>query len=233
MQGAGGVGGLLAVTDSTGTYYPTYDGNGNISEYLNSTGAVAAHYEYDPFGKTTVATGPKANDFAHRFSTKPLDAATGLYYYGYRFYHPNTGRWPSRDPIEEEGGLNLYSFGPNSPLDGYDVLGEWWFRRLLDWLAKRPGKKVREAHPIGGEWPQYGDRREWKKAVGACCMCFNKDIAIIISVGLNESCPAPFNLVSFLSDHYSCKIIGGDPTNPRSFECLVGTTEIKKGSCTF
>jgi RHS repeat-associated protein len=123
LQGAGGVGGLLAVTDSTGTYYPTYDGNGNISEYLNSTGAIAAHYEYDPFGKTTVATGPKANDFAHRFSTKPLDLTTGLYYYGYRFYDPNSGRWPSRDPIEENGGINLYGFVGNDGVNKWDVLG--------------------------------------------------------------------------------------------------------------
>ena len=56
MQGAGGVGGLLAVTDSTGTYYPTYDGNGNVSEYLDTTGTFVAHYEYDPFGRITVAT---------------------------------------------------------------------------------------------------------------------------------------------------------------------------------
>jgi RHS repeat-associated protein len=123
LQGAGGVGGLLAVTDSTGTYFPTYDGNGNVSEYLNSTGAIAAHYEYDPFGKTTVATGPKANDFAHRYSTKPLDLTTGLYYYGYRYYDPVTGRWPSRDPIEEEGGLNLYGFVYNDPHNWFDDLG--------------------------------------------------------------------------------------------------------------
>jgi RHS repeat-associated protein len=123
LQGAGGVGGLLAVTDSTGTYYPTYDGNGNVSEYLDSTGTVVAHYEYDPFGKTTVASGPKANDFAHRFSTKPLDLTTGLYYYGYRFYDPVTGRWPSRDPIEEEGGLNLYGFVGNNGVNAWDYLG--------------------------------------------------------------------------------------------------------------
>ena len=115
MQGAGGVGGLLMtslITNNsiTSNYFPTYDGNGNVSEYLNESGEVSAHYEYDPFGKTTVATGPKANDFAHRFSTKPLDATTGLYYYGYRFYDPLTGRWPSRDPIGEDGGINLYGF---------------------------------------------------------------------------------------------------------------------------
>jgi RHS repeat-associated protein len=120
LQGAGGVGGLLMtslITNNsiTSNYFPTYDGTGNVSEYLNESGEVSAHYEYDPFGKTTVATGAKASQFSHRFSTKPLDATTGLYYYGYRFYDPNTGRWPSRDPIEERGGVNLYGFCYNSP----------------------------------------------------------------------------------------------------------------------
>ena len=127
MQGAGGVGGLLSVNDGTATYYPTYDGNGNVSEYLDSTGAVQAHYEYDPFGRTTVATGAKAQDFSHRFSTKPLDAETGLYYDGYRYYDPVTGRWPSRDPIEEEGGNNLYGFVGNDGINTWDYLG------FLDW----------------------------------------------------------------------------------------------------
>ena len=160
MQGAGGVGGLLAVTDSTGTYFPTFDGNGNVSEYLDSTGAIAAHYEYDPFGKTTVATGPKANDFAHRFSTKPLDATTGLYYYGYRFYDPNTGRWPSRDPIGEYGLPddyedyediefvqigNLYAFGPNDPINGFDRDGEIWglVIRGVVWVGSKVGRFIK------------------------------------------------------------------------------------------
>ena len=107
----------------TSNYFHTYDGNENVSEYLNESGEVSAHYEYDPFGKTTVATGPKANDFAHRFSTKPLDATTGLYYYGYRFYDPLTGRWPSRDPIEERGGVNLYGFVGNDGIGWVDILG--------------------------------------------------------------------------------------------------------------
>ncbi len=123
MRGAGGVGGLLSVTDGTGTYFPTFDGNGNVSEYLDGTGTVVAHYEYDPFGRTTVSTGTKAQDFAHRFSTKPLDATTGLYYYGYRYYDPQTGRWPSRDPIEEMGGVNLYGFVGNCPVRFKDILG--------------------------------------------------------------------------------------------------------------
>ena len=127
MQGAGGVGGLLQVTDhetsTTDHYYPTYDGNGNVSEYLDGTGSAVAHYEYDTFGNTTVKSGAKAEDFAHRFSTKYLDEETGLYYYGYRYYDPVMGRWPSRDPIEENGGINIYNFVGNDGINNWDILG--------------------------------------------------------------------------------------------------------------
>lgn len=129
MQGAGGVGGLLAVTEIPAssapvTYYPLFDGNGNITEYIDGAGSVVAQYQYDPFGNTTLTSGTKADDFAYRFSTKPLDSATGLYYYGYRYYTPKTGRWINRDPIEEEGGANLYGFVGNDGVDVWDFLGK-------------------------------------------------------------------------------------------------------------
>ena len=126
MQGAGGVGGLLLITDhsalGTPSYYPAYDGNGNVSEYLDDTGATTAHFEYDPFGRTLVDTDT-LGQFRFRFSTKMLDLETGLYYYGYRYYDPETGRWPSRDPIGEQGGTNLYGFVGNDGVNQLDVLG--------------------------------------------------------------------------------------------------------------
>ena len=123
MQGAGGVGGLLSVTSGSTSFYPTYDGNGNVGEYLDAAGAIAAHYEYDAFGNVIFSSGASAASFQHRFSTKPQDAESGLYYYGYRYYDPLTGRWPSRDPIEERGGANLYEFIGNRPIGQYDWLG--------------------------------------------------------------------------------------------------------------
>ena len=44
-------------------------------------------------------------------------------YYGYRYYDPKSGRWPSRDPIEEEGGVNLYGFVGNVGVNRWDALG--------------------------------------------------------------------------------------------------------------
>jgi RHS repeat-associated protein len=130
MQGAGGVGGMLSesspITSNPITFnssYPTYDGNGNVSEYLDSTGQITAHFEYDPFGNAVVNTDT-SNQFAYRFSTKPLAFATGLYYYGYRYYDPLTGRWPSRDPIEEDDGPNLYAYVSNNTNTWFDILGQ-------------------------------------------------------------------------------------------------------------
>jgi RHS repeat-associated protein len=45
-------------------------------------------------------------------------------YYGYRFYDPEAGRWPSRDPIGERGGVNLYGFVGNDGVNDLDYLGK-------------------------------------------------------------------------------------------------------------
>ena len=44
-------------------------------------------------------------------------------YYGYRYYDPATGRWPSRDPIGELGGFNLFAFVGNNGVNSLDILG--------------------------------------------------------------------------------------------------------------
>ena len=131
LQDAGGVGGLLAVIRDGVPYFPTYDNNGNITRYLDASGASVAAYTYDAFGRTVTATGPLADVFPHRFSTKYFDPETGLYYYGYRYYSPTLMRWLNRDPIEEEGGLNLYSLCSNNPLYSFDPFG---MDRYITWF---------------------------------------------------------------------------------------------------
>jgi len=125
MQGAGGVGGLLAITDaSTGSHFCTFDGNGNVTALVKADGAgLTAQYEYGPFGELLRATGPMARANPFRFSTKYQDDETDLIYYGYRYYNPSTGRWPNRDPLEERGGVNLYGFVKNDPLTKFDPDG--------------------------------------------------------------------------------------------------------------
>src|SRR5690606_25509594 len=47
------------------------------------------------------------------------------YYYGFRYYDPMIGRWPSRDPVAEYAGLNLYRMAENALVQRWDFLGMW------------------------------------------------------------------------------------------------------------
>jgi RHS repeat-associated protein len=125
LQGAGGVGGLLAVLQNGSWYFPFFDVNGNITVYVDEQGSVVASYAYDPFGATIAQSGSMADAFAHRFSTKYFDSETGLYYYGYRFYSPDLHRWLNRDPSGENSELNLYETCKNNCVNGWDYLGLW------------------------------------------------------------------------------------------------------------
>jgi RHS repeat-associated protein len=108
IQGAGGVGGLLAENIAgNGVQFVAYDGNGNVSALVNAAnGATVANYEYGPFGEVIRATGPAAKLNPFRFSSKYDDDESELLYYGYRYYNPSTGRWLSRDPLGDWAFLN-------------------------------------------------------------------------------------------------------------------------------
>ena len=80
-------------------------------------------YEYGPFGEVFCSVGDMAKVNPFQFSTKYTDNETDLVYYGYRYYSPALGRWMSRDPIEEKGGLNLYGFVGNDGINYLDPLG--------------------------------------------------------------------------------------------------------------
>jgi RHS repeat-associated protein len=125
MQGAGGVGGLLAASIDGDFYFPCYDNNGNITAYIDEGGSVIAYRQFDAFGNTIAKGGAMVDTLHFWYSTKYLEHETGLYYYGYRHYSPMLQRWLNRDPIEEQGGVNLYGFCLNAPVNFYDHLGMW------------------------------------------------------------------------------------------------------------
>jgi RHS repeat-associated protein len=130
MNGAGGVGGLLWVTlhaasgAVAGTHFAAYDGNGNVVALVSATtGDVTARYEYGPFGEPIRVSGPAAALNPFRFSTKRTDPTSDMVLYEYRAYNPSTSKWLSRDPIAEDGGLNLYGIVGNDPIARWDILG--------------------------------------------------------------------------------------------------------------
>ncbi len=170
MDGAGGVGGLLFVQQLSTTVNnsqpsstvsaPCYDGNGNISAYVRvQSGTVSSRHDYDAFGRPVwnelEGTGGRqvaASPFG--FSTKYTDVETGWCYYGKRYYAPELGRWPSRDPIEEQGGINLYGMVGNDPVNQWDYLG--WNYGSTGVIGQKPNCEVilRISHGPGAttEW---------------------------------------------------------------------------------
>ena len=123
-DGAGGVGGLLAVSVDGAYCFPCYDNNGNITRYIGEDGSVVAQFAYDPYGNVMEQSGALAGLLAIRFSTKYSDAEVGLVSYLMRFYDSSNGCWTSRDPIGERGGEHLYAFCKNNPAFNVDINGE-------------------------------------------------------------------------------------------------------------
>src|SRR5215472_16807867 len=103
LEGAGGIGGLLArsVADGSGNWtshaYYHADGIGNITCMLDGNQNIVATYRYDPFGNTLSSSGSLAAGNVYRLSSKELHGNSGAYYYGFRFYSPALHRWLNRD----------------------------------------------------------------------------------------------------------------------------------------
>ena len=110
------------MSKSNSVYMYWTDGNKNVLKLFDTAGEQAS-YSYDPFGKVTTAEGSLAADNPFRFSCEYHNDITGLVEYIYRKYDPSLGRWINRDPIEEQGGMNLYAMVSNSISNNWDDTG--------------------------------------------------------------------------------------------------------------
>lgn len=114
-------------------YFTRTDSSNNVSAFLadalgstvglvNSLGAIATNYTYEPFGATTV--GGSANGNSYEFTGRENDG-TGLYFYRARYYSPTFHRFIAQDPLGFAGGdTNLYGYVYNAPTDLTDPTGQ-------------------------------------------------------------------------------------------------------------
>jgi len=198
LHGAGGVGGLLMwlQPQSVGwsgdlelrPHWYTYDGNGNVSDLVSGewdftnfldptfSSALENHYEYGAFGEIVAATENRPEN-PFRFSTK-WHEGNGLVYYGCRYYSAGKGRWLSRDPIAEEGGINLYGYVSNNPVNLVDPFGlDWSDAAKAIWTAAGyavPGSEFPGAAMAAADIAKIALIEKFKKACEKC-LCEDGD----------------------------------------------------------
>lgn len=121
-DGLGGIGQLLRLTQEGGDYEYLMDGRGNVVGSLGDAEQQVAAYRYGSYGNL-VAEASTINQ-PMGFSSKSFDAPNGLSDFGYRFYSPSLGKWLTRDPAHQQGGVNLYGYAHANPEGFVDPDGQ-------------------------------------------------------------------------------------------------------------
>jgi RHS repeat-associated protein len=104
----------------TTNYYFVKDHLGSVREVYGAGGALQVKYAYDPYGVRTRIVGAIEVDSGF---TGHYIHPSGLLITLHRAYDPETAHWLSRDPIGEDGGVNLYGYVKNNPVNYWDPLG--------------------------------------------------------------------------------------------------------------
>lgn len=103
---------------AAGDYYYYFDGLGSVIGLVNPSGQQRAAYTYDPYGSNATASALNGTlpPNPWRFTSGYLDASTGFYHLGIRYYDPTTGRFTQRQ------GTGYLYVGDN-PVNGTDLSG--------------------------------------------------------------------------------------------------------------
>jgi RHS repeat-associated protein len=111
----------VGATDQDKVYYYLNDHLGTPLKVVDELGAVVWEAEYEPFGDAKISTQSFSNNF--RFPGQYYDGETGLHYNYHRYFDTTTGRYLTPDPIGLSGGINIFAYAQNNPINVTDPLG--------------------------------------------------------------------------------------------------------------
>ena len=124
----------ISIEKDNKTYYYHYDGLGSVIALTDKNQKITDSYSYDSFGNLNRQGNKVKNSFT--YTGREFDKETGLYYYRNRYYDPGIGRFITTDPIGYAGGINLYAYVGNNPVNFTDPWGwnkekKWKFGKWL------------------------------------------------------------------------------------------------------
>ncbi len=130
-----------------------------------------------------------------------------LGYYGTRYYNANLGRWINRDPIGEQGGLNVYAFCNNDSINKWDYLGEDWKDVLWDYGFEYFAKPVGNVVKFIGDGIITGV--EEAKLFSKLILKYGKTMAIAVkNFAATNMCPTITNVANNDDVVCHCGIVG-------------------------
>lgn len=148
-----GLGLISKITPEGKAYYYHYDGIGSTIAITDASGNIVNKYAYDAFGKVLKETETISNPFKYVGRFGVMDEGNGLFYMRARYYDSEVGRFINKDPIGLAGGLNMYAYVGNNPVNGIDPIG-LYSPGPFDYLT-RYGNWGGE-HWSGGKWIEKG-----------------------------------------------------------------------------
>jgi RHS repeat-associated protein len=117
-----GASGLISRNASGTSVFYSFDSEGNVTQRADAGGNVLSNYFFAAHG--VMLSGSLTEPFGYKAQVGYYtDIETGLQLLTHRFYDPNTGRFLTRDPIDYDGGINLYAYTTNNPVNAVDPLG--------------------------------------------------------------------------------------------------------------
>ncbi len=117
--------GIARIASGTAGYY-LEDRLGSVVGLADGGGNVTGTFRYDAWGNLLQQQG--ATNPAYQWVGELgyyLNSDADLYLLGHRYYAPGTGRFLTRDPIGFSGGINLYGYVGNNPINSTDPSGLW------------------------------------------------------------------------------------------------------------